>query len=99
VFFGPERDGGHGHDGHGHGDHADGHSGPRDMTFVEGAALVPLCVFVLWIGLYPEFFLSRLRPALEPAVKPAMAELAKQQGRSSAVAESERQRGDLSLVE
>jgi NADH-quinone oxidoreductase subunit M len=70
------------------------------MTLVEAASLVPLCVFVLWIGLHPEFFLSRMRPALEPAVKPAVAELARQQGRSSAaVADLERQRGDISLVE
>ncbi len=48
VFFGPLREPHH------KGDHAP----VRDLSFREIAALVPLCVFVFWIGLQPEFFLS-----------------------------------------
>ena len=40
--------------------------GIRDMTFREIVALVPLLVFVLWIGLYPQYFLSRIAPAVDP---------------------------------
>jgi len=71
---------GHGHvaaashgDGHGH-DHGHRHSHDsglppssiRDLSFREISALVPLCVFVFWIGLVPEFFLSRMERTLEP---------------------------------
>ncbi len=38
----------------------------------EAAALVPLVVFVFWIGLCPEFFLERMRPTLEPLARPAL---------------------------
>jgi NADH-quinone oxidoreductase subunit M len=96
VFFGPVRESSHGHGS----EHVHEGEKPRDVTFAEATALAPLCVFVLWIGLHPEFFLSRVRPALEPVVRPAIAELARQQGRSSAaVADLERQQGDISLVE
>jgi NADH-quinone oxidoreductase subunit M len=61
VFFGPLKEA----------DHA--HNGPpvRDLSMREGAALVPLVVFVFWIGLWPEFFLERMRPTLEPLAQPA----------------------------
>ena len=36
-------------------------------------SLVPLAVFVLWIGVHPEFFLSRMRPTLEPLARQAAA--------------------------
>ena len=61
VFFGPLKEA------------DDSHDGPpvRDMSPREGVALVPLVVFVFWIGLWPEFFLERMRPTLEPLAKPA----------------------------
>lgn len=61
VFFGPLKEADHSHDG----------PPVRDMSLREGAALVPLVVFVFWIGLWPEFFLERMRPTLEPLARPA----------------------------
>jgi NADH-quinone oxidoreductase subunit M len=82
VFFGPLREPGHegapvaaathGHDDHGHDSHGHAaaddhnHSGVRDLNFRELLAVVPLCVFIFWIGLHPEFFLSRMQHTLEP---------------------------------
>lgn len=57
VFFGPLREP------KGHADSS--HGEVRDLSFREIAALVPLCVFILWIGLWPEFFLSRMSPTLD----------------------------------
>ncbi|MEX2139751.1 MAG: NADH-quinone oxidoreductase subunit M [Pirellulales bacterium] len=57
------------------GDHGDGHAhparqplppGPIDMTPREVFALAPLVVFIFWIGLYPQFFLDYLAPAVDP---------------------------------
>jgi NADH-quinone oxidoreductase subunit M len=56
VFFGPLKEPGDGH----------GHAAVRDLSLREVAALAPLVVFVFWIGLAPEFFLSRMQPALAP---------------------------------
>jgi NADH-quinone oxidoreductase subunit M len=55
VFFGPlkEPHGNHGHD----------HK-IRDLTPHEIAALAPLLVFIIWIGLYPKFFLTPISPAV-----------------------------------
>jgi NADH-quinone oxidoreductase subunit M len=76
VFFGgsrePPRDAGHGHgssaaDGHahGHGHGAESHPADRcDLRWHEAAALLPLAVFVLWIGLVPGTFLRPAAPAL-----------------------------------
>ena len=61
VFFGPLKEADHAHDG----------PPVRDMSLREGTALVPLVVFVFWIGLWPEFFLERMRPTLEPLAQPA----------------------------
>ena len=52
------------------------HAALRDLSRLEVAALVPLAVFVFWIGLHPEFFLSRIRPAIEPLTRPAAEALA-----------------------
>jgi NADH:ubiquinone oxidoreductase subunit 4 (subunit M) len=38
----------------------------------EVAALAPLVVFVFWIGLQPEFFLSRMQPTLAPMAEGAL---------------------------
>ncbi|MFM1996142.1 MAG: hypothetical protein RLZZ111_529 [Planctomycetota bacterium] len=68
VFFGPSREPprhGHGHattdhatDAHAHA-HADHAAGDRcDLRWHEAAALLPLAVFVVWIGLAPATFLA-----------------------------------------
>jgi len=67
VFFGPLKEGEHGHDAH----HA-----VHDLSIREMSALVPLVVFVFWIGLFHEFFLSRMRPTLEPIPRDAIRALA-----------------------
>ena len=59
VFFGPLREP------HNHDKRIDGQAGPvSDLNVREIAALLPLVVFVFWIGLYPKFFLDRMAPAL-----------------------------------
>ncbi|GAB6164744.1 NADH-quinone oxidoreductase subunit M [Thermostilla marina] len=37
----------------------------RDLRFREWCALVPLVVLIVWIGVCPQFFLSRMQPTLE----------------------------------
>ena len=66
----------HGHGGHGHGGHGHGAvAGPvgdpsvRDMNFRELAALVPLVACMFWVGLYPQFFLDRITPSVQPIEK------------------------------
>ncbi|MEX2113216.1 MAG: NADH-quinone oxidoreductase subunit M [Pirellulales bacterium] len=96
VFFGPPLES----------DHEHAAQPPRDVTPVEAAALVPLCVFVLWIGVHPEFFLSRMRPALQPVAQAAIAALAEREraqppvaANAPAAAVVELPPGVLSLVE
>lgn len=62
VFFGPLKE------------PARDHARPpvRDLSLRETAALVPLVVFVFWIGLQPEFFLSRMQPTLGPLTREAL---------------------------
>ena len=42
------------------------HDGPavQDLNGIEIAALAPIAAACLWIGLYPNFFLSRMEPAV-----------------------------------
>ncbi len=55
VFFGPLKE-----------PTMDGHREPvADLSVREIAALAPLCIFILWIGLQPKFFLDRMSPSLE----------------------------------
>jgi NADH-quinone oxidoreductase subunit M len=61
VFFGPLKEPTHG----------SAHPQVRDLSLREIAALVPLVVFVFWIGLAPHFFLSRMEPTLEPMTRGA----------------------------
>ncbi|HYW78737.1 MAG TPA: NADH-quinone oxidoreductase subunit M [Thermoguttaceae bacterium] len=62
VFFGPVREPKH-----------DPKEPPvRDLSAREVWALVPLCVFILWIGLQPSFFLNRMSPTLDALTGPAM---------------------------
>jgi hypothetical protein len=56
------------------------------LRWREFAALVPLVVFVVWIGLQPEYFLRRMQSTLNP-VADAMAQPIEQRwGDSSAAA-------------
>ena len=85
VLFGgsrepPRADPGHGHDagrvGHaGHGSHGGhGHAAAADrcdLRWHEVAALLPLAVFVLWIGLAPATFLAPAAPAVRAATRAA----------------------------
>jgi NADH-quinone oxidoreductase subunit M len=61
VFFGPLKEA----------DHAPGEPPVRDLSPREVAALAPLVVFILWIGLHPQFFLARMQPTLEPLARQA----------------------------
>jgi NADH-quinone oxidoreductase subunit M len=83
VLFGPSRQppGGHAsaHAAHGHADHAShahgghGHSGHEpagdacDLRWYEVAAVLPLAVFALWIGLVPSTFLKPSAAAVRSA--------------------------------
>jgi NADH-quinone oxidoreductase subunit M len=51
--------------------HDDVHHHVHDMSWREILALVPLAIFVVWIGLRPGDFLSRMGPTLERARLPA----------------------------
>lgn len=55
VFFGPLKEP---HNSHGHAHEV------RDLTPHEICALAPLLVFIVWIGLYPNFFLTPISPAV-----------------------------------
>jgi len=65
------------HDAGGHGGHAShGHGAPQvaadlDLHWYETAALVPLAVFVLWIGLMPDTFLKPTAGAVRAAARPS----------------------------
>lgn len=57
VFFGPLREPySRSHDSH--------DKTPTDMSWREVLALLPLTVFIVWIGVQPEFFLQRMQPTL-----------------------------------
>jgi NADH-quinone oxidoreductase subunit M len=56
VFFGPLREPSHG----------DGHHEVHDLNGREICALVPLVVFVFWIGLLPQHFLLPMAESLDP---------------------------------
>jgi NADH-quinone oxidoreductase subunit M len=59
VFFGPLKEPAS----HGGGDN-DRQGEITDMNLREFAALAPLCAFILWIGVQPQFFLDRMAPQL-----------------------------------
>lgn len=65
--------GGHDHGGHGHGGH--GHGTPEpvmsnlpDLSLRELAAIVPLAVAILWIGLFPQTIIDRMQPSIDQVV-------------------------------
>jgi NADH-quinone oxidoreductase subunit M len=66
VFFGPLKEPHHGP-----------HHEVHDLSVREILALAPLAVFVVWIGIRPNDFLSRMQPTLEVARRPAAAALDK----------------------
>ncbi len=59
VFFGPLKEPGH-HEGSTH-EHQEA---VTDLCWREFFALAPLVVFIVWIGLQPNVFLSRIEPTL-----------------------------------
>lgn len=62
VFFGPLNEPKHAVDA----------ATPRDLSLREVCCLAPLVVLIVWIGLYPRFFLERMRPTLDALTRPAM---------------------------
>ncbi|MFM7036024.1 MAG: NuoM family protein [Planctomycetia bacterium] len=72
VFFGPSREpprtGGHHHHG-GHGGHED--ADRCDLRWHEAAALLPLVLFVIWIGVAPQAFLRPSAAAIEQSSRAA----------------------------
>jgi NADH-quinone oxidoreductase subunit M len=91
VFFGPLKEPAH-----------EGARPPvRDLSFREIAALAPLVVFVFWIGLQPEFFLSRMQPTLAPMTEGALQALDDRQLSEQPVLarQPQKPRGESSRVE
>jgi NADH-quinone oxidoreductase subunit M len=88
----PPRTSGHGHDA-GHGGHG-GHGGHNatgtdhdrcDLRWYEFCAVLPLAVFVFWIGLAPATFLAPAAPAVRKATAaPAAAFAARMQAETTA---------------
>jgi NADH-quinone oxidoreductase subunit M len=97
VFFGPLREP-HGHGSHGH-DDDHSHAAVRDLSLRELVAVVPLCIFVFWIGLQPEFFLSRMRGTLEPLSRGAQQALVERHAGPALAQQTPVVKGDSSLVE
>jgi len=49
-----------------------GETPPCDLSLREIGCLTPLVVLIVWIGLYPRFFLDRMTPTVNDLMKPAM---------------------------
>lgn len=60
---------GHDHDGHGHGTSEPVMSNLPDLSLRELAAIVPLAVAILWIGLFPQFIIDRMQPSIDQVVQ------------------------------
>lgn len=60
---------------HGHAAHPHGHEAPvfathhQDLNFRELAALVPLLVLIVWIGVSPQCFIKKMEPSIEKIVQ------------------------------
>ncbi|MBU6364557.1 MAG: NADH-quinone oxidoreductase subunit M, partial [Acidobacteria bacterium] len=89
VFFGTSREPPSAHDhaapeaaAHAHGHHATGADATAsdDLRWYEWAALGPLAVFVLWIGLFPSTFLVPSAPVVRRAMEPGAAAFAARMG-------------------
>ena len=94
VLFGPSRepprgDGGHdhAHAAHAHGGHSHDHGSSAasgdDLAWHELAALAPLAVFVLWIGLAPAMFLAPTAGAVRGIMRPSAAAFAARMSEAS----------------
>ncbi|MBC7335552.1 MAG: hypothetical protein H5U01_04675, partial [Clostridia bacterium] len=70
-----------------------GQHGVRDLSLREVLALAPLVVFIVWIGIQPQFFLSRMTPALKSVQKPLAAPAAAQMADRSVVPEPHKSPG------
>jgi len=55
-------------EGHGLEGHCDHHP-PGDLNLREIAALAPILVLIVWIGVYPQFFIRRMEPSINAVVK------------------------------
>jgi NADH-quinone oxidoreductase subunit M len=80
LLFGPLREPqSHAADAKGHEPASHAHHAPaiRDLNFREMAALLPLAVFVFWIGLAPATFLQPIAPSVEQMAGPIDAEFQK----------------------
>ena len=53
-------------------------------------AVAPLVVFIFWIGLHPEFFLSRMQATLEPMTRNAQLAVERMYGDPAAIADPNR---------
>jgi len=58
-------------------------AGPPDLRWREFAALAPLVVFVVWIGLQPEYFLRRMQSTLNPVADAMTRPIEQRWGESS----------------
>jgi len=45
------------------------HEAPGDLNFREIAALAPILVMIVWIGIYPQFFIRRMEPSINQVVR------------------------------
>jgi len=79
VFFGPLKSP--------HAAHGEDSETPVDLSFREILALAPLAVFVVWIGIRPGDFLSRMAPTLDDARRPAVAALEKMHAEERSLAD------------
>lgn len=61
-----------------------------DLSLRETMALAPLAVLILWIGLWPGFFLERMGPTLNRLSAPAVASAARQAQAPAAALQSAR---------
>jgi NADH-quinone oxidoreductase subunit M len=52
----------------GAGAHAD-HPSLADLNTRELCALVPIVVFIVWIGIYPQFFIRRMEPSINQVME------------------------------
>lgn len=59
----------HSHDHHGHGEPEPAMSNIPDLNFRELAAIVPLAVAILWIGLFPQYIIDRMQPSIDQVVE------------------------------
>jgi NADH-quinone oxidoreductase subunit M len=67
TFFGKLREPVQEDDGHGT-EHSP-HPAPADLNRREIAALAPIAVLIVWIGVYPRFFIDRMAPSIDQVMQ------------------------------